>query len=240
MRVIPAIDLIDGHVVRLTQGDFSQEARYALSPIEAARQWKKHGFHMVHLVSLDGAKDGVALYEDVLRSVVSEGLAVQFGGGIRTLEQIGSYLDLGVERVMVGTVAIQPGSFWRDAEARFGADRLVLALDLKDGFVATHGWTQTTGLSFDAAIERIGADHVRHVLVTDVLKDGSLSGVDVGLYERLLATYPGLNVIPAGGVTSPGDLLELERICVRDVVVGKALYERPEIIDTIRNRNYLA
>jgi len=239
MRVLPAIDLMNGDIVRLTQGDFSRKSRYSVSPVEAVQRWKEVGFSMVHIVSLDGAKDGTSLYQDIFPAIVREGVDIQFGGGIRSVEQIGRYFELGVRRVIVGTHAVSSDSFWGEAVERFGSDRLVLALDIKDGFVATNGWAVTSDQTFGQAIERIGIDLVKHVLVTDIRRDGGLSGIDVGFYRDLLEAYPGLNMIPAGGVTGAEDLERLEEIGVREVVVGKALYERPEIIDVIRRNNYL-
>jgi phosphoribosylformimino-5-aminoimidazole carboxamide ribotide isomerase len=239
MRVLPAIDLMDGKVVRLTQGDFSQKADYALFPLETALQWKQAGFSMIHVISLDGVRDGKALYQDDLRSMVREGLDVEFGGGIRSLEQIETYLGLGMSRIIIGTSAFESGTFWQDAAARFGKDHLVLALDLKDGLVATRGWTATSGLTFDAALDYLGRDHILNVLVTDIRKDGSLAGVDASLYRGLRATYPDLNIIPAGGVTTLDDLAVLDEMGIHEVIVGKILYERPEFIQEIRSACYL-
>jgi len=239
MRVLPAIDLFEGQVVRLTQGDFAQKNTYPLSPLQAALHWKRLGFTFLHVISLDGARDGAFRYPDLLRTMAEANIHFQFGGGIRTCEQIQQALDAGAQRVILGTSAITSTAFWNKAVERFTAQRLVLALDIQDGFVATHGWLRTSPWHPEDVIDHLGETSILHLLVTDIQRDGCLQGANSKPYEKLRKRFPLINIIPAGGVSIPQDLLALDALGIQEVVVGKALYETPTFIDVIRKHEYL-
>jgi len=231
MIVYPAIDLRQGKCVRLSQGRFDQATTYADDPVIVARDFAAAGASWLHVVDLDGAKDGNAAQTKlVLRIATESGLKVQTGGGIRSEVQIEACFAGGVARVVIGSLALtNPGlvATWLD---RFGRDRIVLALDVKptdDGSwpVATHGWQKESGKTLFEVIDEYGAAYMRHVLCTDVSRDGLLAGPNLDLYRALTQRYPKLQVQASGGVASVEDLRELKATGVAGVVVGKALYE---------------
>jgi len=232
MIVYPAIDLRQGKCVRLQQGRFEQATVYGDDPLAIARAYATEGAAWLHVVDLDGAKDGNAAQTDlVLRIAAESGLKVQTGGGIRSEAQITAYLKGGVGRVVIGSLAItNPGlvAIWLE---QFGRDRIVLALDVKSAeggswHVATHGWQKDSGKTLSAVIEEYGAANLRHLLCTDVARDGLLGGANVALYGEMRAAYPNVAVQASGGVASLDDLRALKATGVAGVVVGKALYER--------------
>ena len=230
MIIYPAIDLRQGHCVRLSQGRFDQATTYAEDPLTVAREFAAAGAAWLHVVDLDGAKDGNAAQTELIgRLAAHSGVKVQTGGGIRSEDQINAYLDSGIARVVIGSLALtNPGlvSTWLD---RFGRDRIVLALDVKpddDSWrVATHGWQKISGRTLFEVIDEYGAAYLRHLLCTDVARDGLLAGPNVALYREIHARYPKLAVQASGGVASLADLMALKETGVAGAVVGKALYE---------------
>lgn len=231
MIVYPAIDLRHGKCVRLSQGRFDQATTYADDPVVVARDFAAAGASWLHVVDLDGAKDGnAAQMKLVLRIAAESGLKVQTGGGIRSEAQIEACFAGGIARVVVGSLALtNPGlvATWLD---RFGRDRIVLALDVRpaeDGSwpVATHGWQKESGKTLFDVIDEYGAAYMRHVLCTDVSRDGLLAGPNLDLYRALTQRYQKLRVQASGGVASVDDLARLKATGVAGAVVGKALYE---------------
>lgn len=231
MIVYPAIDLRQGKCVRLSQGRFDLATTYADDPVVVARDFAAAGASWLHVVDLDGAKDGNAAQTKlVLRIGAESGLKVQTGGGIRSEAQIEACFAGGIARVAIGSLALtNPGlvATWLD---RFGRDRIVLALDVKpaeDGSwpVATHGWQKESGKTLFDVIDEYGAAYMRHVLCTDVSRDGLLAGPNLGLYRALTQRYQKLQVQASGGVASVTDLAALQATGVAGVVIGKALYE---------------
>jgi len=230
MIVYPAIDLRHGKCVRLSQGRFDQVITYANDPLAVAREFAAAGAAWLHVVDLDGAKDGNAAQTDLIRRIAAEsGLKVQTGGGIRSEDQINAYLGGGIARVVIGSLALtNPGlvATWLD---RFGRDRVALALDVKpendNWHVTTHGWQKDSGKTLFDVIDEYGAAYVRHLLCTDVARDGLLAGPNVALYREIHARYPKLAVQASGGVASLDDLRTLKAAGAAGAVVGKALYE---------------
>jgi phosphoribosylformimino-5-aminoimidazole carboxamide ribotide isomerase len=231
MIVYPAIDLRQGKCVRLSQGRFDRATTYADDPLAVARGFAAAGASWLHVVDLDGAKDGnAAQTELILRIAADSGLAVQTGGGIRSETQIEACFAGGIARVVIGSLVLtNPGlvATWLD---RFGRDRIVLALDVKpaeDGSwpVATHGWQKDSGKTVFDVIDEYGADYMRHVLCTDVARDGLLAGLNLELYRALSQRYPKLQVQASGGVAGLEDLRTVKATGAAGVVVGKALYE---------------
>jgi phosphoribosylformimino-5-aminoimidazole carboxamide ribotide isomerase len=231
MIVYPAIDLRQGKCVRLSQGRFDQATTYADDPVVVARDFAVAGASWLHVVDLDGAKDGNAAQTKLILSIAKEsGLKVQTGGGIRSEAQIEACFAGGIARVVIGSLALtNPGlvATWLD---RFGRDRIVLALDIKpaeDGSwpVATHGWQKESGKTLFEVIDDYGAAYMRHVLCTDVSRDGLMAGPNLELYRALTQRYPKLQVQASGGVASVADLAALKATRVAGAVVGKALYE---------------
>ena len=230
MIVYPAIDLRHGRCVRLSQGRFNQVTTYSGDPLTVARDFAAAGAAWLHVVDLDGAKDGNAAQTDLIRRIAADsGLKVQTGGGIRSEDQISGHLDAGIARVVIGSLALtNPGlvATWLD---RFGRDRIVLALDVKSEedrwHVTTHGWQKDSGKTLFEVIDEYGAAYLRHLLCTDVARDGLLGGPNVALYREIHVRYPKLAVQASGGVAGIADLAALREAGAAGAVVGKALYE---------------
>ena len=226
MQIIPAVDIRGGKCVRLLQGEFDKETVYADDPVDMALHWASLGAERLHVVDLDGAKTGEGTNTPVIARIVGAlDIPVQLGGGIRTLETAGRMLDLGLDRVIVGTSAALDRGL---AEAIFGAfgDRVVLGLDARDGKVAIHGWREVLdiqAIDFAREMESLGA---RRIIHTDISRDGMLEGVNLDAMERM-ARAVDIPIIASGGVTGIGDihnLKKLEPLGVEGVITGKALY----------------
>ncbi|NCB73804.1 MAG: 1-(5-phosphoribosyl)-5-[(5-phosphoribosylamino)methylideneamino]imidazole-4-carboxamide isomerase [Clostridia bacterium] len=223
MDFLPAIDLFDGKAVRLLKGDYNKMTVYSDSPFELALEFKRAGAKYLHLVDLDGAKDGDTPNSELIAKIVAEsGLKVEVGGGIRGISAAEKYLNLGVMRVIIGTAAVTDPEFLAEALSRFG-ERIAVAVDIKDGFVATHGWTQTSGESYLDFCEKLQNLGVKTLICTDISKDGALQGVNTELYESLTRNFS-VDIIASGGVTDIDDLITLSKTGVRGAILGKALY----------------
>jgi phosphoribosylformimino-5-aminoimidazole carboxamide ribotide isomerase len=225
MIIFPAIDLRGGRVVRLIQGDPERQTDYSDDPVATARRWQQAGARWLHVINLDGALDDAPDLPGVLAGIASLGLPVQFGGGLRTLDDAARAFDAGVTRVILGTPVVKQPEIAGQAVERFGAEGIVVALDARDGFVATHGW-QTASPRTPADLGcKIATMGVRYALFTDLSRDGLLSGVNVEATARL-ARETGLSVIASGGVASLADVQKLlsAKPPLAGVVIGKALY----------------
>ncbi len=224
MELIPAIDLIDGKCVRLYQGDYSRETVYSDDPVEVALRWESMGASRIHIVDLDGARSGNPDNLAVVKRIVSAvRVPVQMGGGVRTLDTTRRILDAGVQRVMLGTVAVRDPQIVRDACAGFGSDAIVVAVDSKDGKVSVSGWTSASDMKATDLIASMMQAGVQTFLCTDISRDGTLSGPNYALM-RDLAQVAGAGVIAAGGIASIEHLRLLANVGVGGAVVGKALY----------------
>ncbi|HWN36854.1 MAG TPA: 1-(5-phosphoribosyl)-5-[(5-phosphoribosylamino)methylideneamino]imidazole-4-carboxamide isomerase [Gammaproteobacteria bacterium] len=238
MELIPAIDLRNGRCVRLLQGDFEQETRYSVDPVELAQQYRELGARTLHIVDLDGAKQGVPVNLSVIRLMrAAAGIDVQLGGGIRARTSLEQALEVAA-RAVVGSLAVSEPELVASWLSEFGPDRLTLALDVRVGedgtpMVATHGWTRASTLSLGAAIERFAAVGLKHVLCTDIERDGALSGPNVALYRECVQRWPSIQFQASGGVRDASDLTALAAAGVTATVSGKALLEgrlKPEEI----------
>ncbi|HEX3049494.1 MAG TPA: 1-(5-phosphoribosyl)-5-[(5-phosphoribosylamino)methylideneamino]imidazole-4-carboxamide isomerase [Aggregatilineaceae bacterium] len=224
MIVYPAIDIRQGRVVRLKYGDPAQETVHGDDPVAVAERWKAAGAEWLHVVNLDGTLGEATLMLEMLRELAKVGLPIQFGGGLRTLEDAATALETGATRVVLGTMIVQEPEKAGEAVKRFGAEAVAAALDAKDGRVATHGWQQISAWTPVELGKRLAADGVSHALYTDVSRDGDLSGVNVAATAQL-ARETGLAVIASGGVASIRDIVALrDTKAVAGVVIGKALY----------------
>ena len=238
MELIPAIDLRDGRCVRLLKGDFAQETRYSVDPVELAVHYRQLGARWLHVVDLDGAKRGEPANLPLIRRMQeAAGVAVQLGGGIRTRASL--ELALGVaERAVIGSLAVSDPELVAAWLVELGAERVTLALDVRLGgdgmpMIATHGWTRASTLTLAAAIDRFSAAGLRHVLCTDIDRDGALSGPNVALYRDCVARWPSIAFQASGGVRDAADLGALAAAGVAGTVSGKALLEgrlKPEEI----------
>jgi phosphoribosylformimino-5-aminoimidazole carboxamide ribotide isomerase len=237
MLLIPAIDLRDGRCVRLYQGDFAVETRYEYSPRALLEKYRTLGASWVHVVDLDGARDGVLANREVIVELAAQrGLKLQVGGGIRSAEIIEDLISSGVERVIVGSAAVERPDEVIGWTSQFGADRICLALDVRHNRlgapqVRTRGWKSATAISLWEALGVYPAAAVRHVLCTDIERDGALTGPNLELYRAAVERFPRIAWQASGGVRNAADLAALARIGATAAVSGKALLEeriRPE------------
>lgn len=224
MKVIPAIDIISGHPVRLSEGDYSRKTSYSLSALDAAKAFEDGGLTRLHLVDLDAAK-GSGNNLKILEEIASRtSLTIDFGGGIRSRESLNSAFDAGAAFVNVGSLAAKdPGEVIRWNEIYPG--RIILSSDVRDGFIAVSGWQENTKLEIIPFIRDFIAHGITAAVVTDISKDGMLQGPSFALYGKLINELPGLSLIASGGVSSPQDILALKELGVSGVIVGKAYYE---------------
>ena len=234
MILFPAIDLYNKSAVRLTKGDYAQMTVYSGDPAAVAKAFEAAGATHLHVVDLEGARDGTtANFETVREIVKSTGLFTEVGGGIRSREVIEKYLDIGVERVILGTAAVTSPGFVDDMAARFGG-KIAVGVDVKDGFVAVKGWTEVTGLECFDFCRQLEQKGVRTIICTDISKDGVLGGANLDLYRRMSLELT-LNIIASGGVSSLKDIMYLDYIGLYGAILGKALYEgKLDLADAIR------
>ena len=233
-NIIPAIDIIGGRCVRLTQGDYAKEKVYSDNPVEMAKSFERAGATRLHLVDLEGAKDSGPKNLDVLRNITNAtGLKVEFGGGVKSEESLKAVLDAGAEYVICGSVAFTEPDIFKKWLGRYG-EKIILGLDLKNGLVATHGWKETVSMSAGQALESFEG-LVRQAIVTEVSRDGMLQGVNLEFYAGLQQQFPDVEIIVSGGVSNYEDLEELRRSGLRSAIVGKAIYEgRVKLEDLFR------
>lgn len=225
MQIYPAIDIKNGQCVRLSQGKFHDVEVYSNAPVKIAKQWEQQGATYLHLVDLDGAFVGHSVNDDVIKEIVlNVKIPIQIGGGIRTIKDIDSKLNLGVSRVIIGTKAVENPAFIKEAINIFGADRIVIGIDTKDGRVAIEGWEKVSNysaISLGLSMREIG---IKTVIYTDITKEGMLEGVNLTRTLEM-AEATGLDMIVSGGVSSLKDLEMIEEVNIQGVIIGKALYE---------------
>lgn len=223
MQIFPAIDLRGGQVVRLFQGDYGQETIYSSDPAAVARDFRAAGAKFLHVVDLDGARDGTLANFDVIAAIAKEGgLYIEAGGGIRTENRIRQYLDLGVSRCILGTIAVQDFDFTARMAQKYG-EQIAVGVDARDGYAAVSGWkdiTKERGVDFCRRLFEAG---VKTVIYTDISRDGAERGANLALYRKL-AEIRGLDITASGGVGSIRELKELEAIGTKAAILGKALY----------------
>ena len=226
MMVIPAIDLMNGKVVRLTKGDPEQAKFYDYmgTPVEIAKRWKREGAERIHIIDLDaafGKKDNLEVVSEIAKATA---LPIQVGGGIRSVEAVEKLLNAGIKYVILGSLAFRDPSAITQIQKKFSSDRVIVALDHRDGMVMVEGWTSSTTFTLMAALEEYAKLGVKAFLITSITKDGTLSGPDLDTLEEA-CTHSGGGVIAAGGIGTLKDLVALKRVGVDAAVVGKALYE---------------
>ena len=224
MIIYPAIDLRGGKAVRLTKGDYDLMKVYDENPVFVAERFKREGATRLHVVDLDGARDGTPRNAAVIRAVTDVGLFTEVGGGIRDEARISMYLEGGVARIILGTIAVRDFAFVERMVAKYG-DQIAVGVDAKEGKVAVSGWEETTGLSGIDFCRRLRDAGVRTVIYTDIGRDGLLGGANLELY-RDLVRIEGLEVIASGGVSFESDVTSLAQMGVHGAIIGKALYER--------------
>lgn len=231
MNVIPAIDLRDGQCVRLYQGDFAQQTNYTIEPASLASEYETMGFDALHIVDLDGARSGRQQNQEIIRKIVETSkLTVQLGGGIRTDSQIASWLDTGLARAVIGSLAISEPDRVRDWLANYGPEKIVLALDVHVDAagiprVATHGWRQAEEITLWQCIAEYENVGLRHVLCTDISRDGALAGPNLHLYVEFISRHPDIQLQASGGVRNIDDLTALRKLGAAAAISGRALLD---------------
>jgi phosphoribosylformimino-5-aminoimidazole carboxamide ribotide isomerase len=226
MRIIPAIDIIDGKCVRLTQGDYAQKKVYNENPLEVARTFEAAGLKYLHLVDLDGAKTGKVMNWKVIESITGNtGLQVDFGGGIKTEDEIAMLFSAGVKQVNLGSIAVKNRDLVQTWIGAYGADKIILSADVKNEKIAIGGWLEDSSIAIEDFVMDYLNKGIQYITCTDISTDGMLSGPNVPLYSKLLRTFPAIKLIASGGVSGMEDLENLKHISVDGVIVGKAIYE---------------
>lgn len=223
MIILPAIDMFDKKAVRLFKGDYEKMTVYSDNPIEIALDFKASGAEFIHLVDLEGAKDGTTPNISVVEKIIKEtGLKCEIGGGIRSKEVLEKYLDIGVSRVILGTAAVNDREFLLWAVEKYG-DKIAVGADIKDGFVAIKGWIEKSEISCDDFFRDMESIGVKTVICTDISKDGAMQGTNRELYKSLSEKF-NIDIVASGGVSSIDDIIALRKMNLYGAIVGKAYY----------------
>lgn len=224
--IFPAIDLRNGQSVRLYQGDYNKETVINSDPISQAQRIQAAGLTHLHLVDLDGAKSGKPINLDIITALrQNTQLFIELGGGIRSLAQIKQYLSLGINRVIIGSAALTHPELVTEAVAQFGAESIVVGVDGRQEQVATDGWLTASSTTFSEIIQAMQAVGVINFIVTDIERDGTLSGPNIALLSRLQQKFPETNIIASGGISTITDIEDLQTAGIKDIIVGRALYD---------------
>jgi phosphoribosylformimino-5-aminoimidazole carboxamide ribotide isomerase len=238
MQIIPAIDIIAGNCVRLSQGDYQRQTTYSTDPLTVARRFEDAGMQRLHLVDLEGAKAGEVVNLAVLEKIAAHtALQIDFGGGIHTYEAVEAVISAGATWVTVGSVAVKAKEKFSQWITRFGAERFMLGADVKGIHLAVSGWTETTDQEIVPFLEHWTSAGIQQVFCTDISKDGLLSGPSLALYQEIIERHPGLFFIASGGVSSIEDLSALQELRCSGAIVGKAIYENKITLEQLANWN---
>lgn len=238
MKIIPAIDIIEGKCVRLTRGDYAQKKIYNEHPLEVAKQFEDTGITRLHLVDLDGAKNGRVVNWKVLEQIAGKtALAVDFGGGIKTGKDVDIVLNSGAAMATIGSVAVKDPELFFSWLKKYGWMKLLLGADVKEEKITVSGWLENTDITVFDFIKANSEQGVRQVFCTDVARDGVLGGPAVDLYKKIVAQFPGIDLIASGGVSDVADIIQLEEAGCKGVIVGKAIYEGRISLQEIKHLN---
>jgi len=238
MLIIPAIDIIDGNCVRLRQGDYKQKTVYSASPAKVAKQYADAGLTYLHVVDLQGAKEKKIVNWDSIASIIAvPGLHVEVGGGIRTTDDIKKLIEIGVSRVVIGSIAAKSPELVEYWIKQFGAERIVVGMDVKDNSVAISGWLEDSHrapMGFVLDLVKRGANIF---ICTDIARDGMLGGVNIDFYQNLKSAFPDLSLIASGGISTLEDVQVLKKAELAGVIIGKAIYENKLTIEELAKLN---
>lgn len=238
MRIIPAIDIVDGNCVRLTQGDFDQMKVYRDNPVEVALEFQDADLEYLHLVDLDGAKKGKVVNWKVIEDIQEKtALNVDFGGGVKTEDEVERLLDLSVSQINVGSLAVKDPEKFIQWMKTYGGENFILSADIKNEDVLINGWLEPTGLRLFDLVDLFVKQGLEYLTCTDINTDGMLKGPNFDLYKKLKTRFPDLKIIASGGVSSIKDLVELEKINVYGAIVGKAIYEGKIKLEELKKLN---
>ncbi|MEZ4774870.1 MAG: 1-(5-phosphoribosyl)-5-[(5-phosphoribosylamino)methylideneamino]imidazole-4-carboxamide isomerase [Bacteroidia bacterium] len=226
MRIIPAIDIIDGKCVRLEEGDYGRKKVYHSDPLKVALEWENHGGEFLHLVDLDGAKAGKLVNLSVIETICQHtGLKVDVGGGIKSDADLKAAFDAGAVQVNIGSLAVTNRELFASWIAAFGGEKMLLSADVREGFVAIHGWQTITEWRLADFICEYMDLGITTVVCTDISKDGMMAGPSFALYESLIQRFPELKLVASGGITSLEDVRQLSEMNIDGAIIGKAIYE---------------
>ncbi len=226
IQIIPAIDIIDGKCVRLTQGDYNQKKVYNEDPVEIAKLFEDNGIKRLHTVDLDGAKSShIVNYKTIERIASATNLTIDFGGGIKTDSDIETAFSSGAQLVTVGSIAVSHPELMLEWISRYGSEKIILGADVKNGLISINGWKEEGSDELMPFVERYMSQGINNVLCTDIARDGMLAGPSISLYKEMMNRFPTLNLIASGGVSSIADIQELDQAGIPSVVFGKAIYE---------------
>lgn len=236
MEIIPAIDLINGKCVRLTQGDFSQKTIYNENPLEVAKEFENYGIKRLHLVDLDGAKTGKIVNYKILEQIATKtNLIIDYGGGIKTDNDMTTIFSSGASIATIGSIAVKNKELFFSWIQKYGFEKIFLGADIKNESIVINGWLETTNISIYDYIEANIKTGVQQIFCTDISKDGLLQGPSVILYEKILNKYPTLKLTASGGICCINDLLELKKIGCTGAIIGKAIYEGKITLTQLKN-----
>ncbi|MFI3280529.1 MAG: 1-(5-phosphoribosyl)-5-[(5-phosphoribosylamino)methylideneamino]imidazole-4-carboxamide isomerase [Rikenellaceae bacterium] len=226
ITIIPAIDIIDGECVRLTRGDYNQKSSYYKDPLEVALRYEECGLKRLHLVDLDGAKSKQPVNLHVLERIASRtSFDIQLGGGIKSSQALRDVFNAGASRAICGSVAVTSPELFEQWLAKFGAEKIILGADTKDGKVAIGGWLESSGVGVEQIIERFAGAGLSQVICTDIAQDGMLQGPSTTLYVALQEQFKDIDITVSGGISGVDDIMDLDARNLRSVIVGKAIYE---------------
>ena len=227
MKIIPAIDIYNGKCVRLLKGDYNLKKEYSSNPLLVAKEFENNGSTHLHVVDLEGAKSNTIINRGVLQDICSNtDLKVDFGGGIKTKDDISLAFDLGVNQITLGSVAVTNKDLLIDSLNLYGKEKIILGADFLDNVIKINGWKTTTKHNLFDFIKEYYSYGIKYAIITDISKDGAMQGSSVEIYSKIIEKFPGLNLIASGGVTSENDLNKLKKIGCYGAIVGKALYEK--------------
>lgn len=226
MTIIPAIDIIDGKCVRLTKGDYARQVIYNEDPLEVAKQFESAGIERLHIVDLDGAKAGKIINLKVLETVAgATSLVIDFGGGVKTIGDVGNVFNAGASIVTLGSLAVKHPELLEEWLMEFGTQRFMVGADVLEGKIKIGGWLEDGGIDIFAFIGKMLSVGVTNIFCTDISKDGAMEGPSIDLYKQIMENHPEVNLVASGGVSDINDVLALQEIGCSGVIIGKAIYE---------------
>jgi len=236
MKIIPAIDIIGGKCVRLEKGDYSLQKTYFDDPLEVAKMFEDNGIKYLHLVDLDGAKQGTIVNWKVLEKIASKtNLQIDFGGGVKSDEALKIAFNSGAKQITAGSIAVKNPEKVAEWLQMYGSEKIILGADVKGAQIAISGWQETAGIDIWSFLENYRQKGIKHVICTDISKDGMLQGTAIDLYRNILAEFPDLQLVASGGVTHIDELDKLQQAGVSGVIIGKAIYENKITLKDLKN-----
>ena len=226
MNIIPAIDIINGKCVRLTKGDYAQQKIYNENPVEVAKQFADAGLQRLHIVDLDGAKAGAVINLPVLEKIATAvNMVIDFGGGVKNITDVENILNAGASMVTIGSLAVKQPELLEEWLMEYGADHFLIGADVLDEKIKISGWLEDGGINIFDFVGRLITLGVTNIFCTDITKDGMMGGPSIDLYKKIIVQYPEINLIASGGVSSIADIVQLNEIGCKGVIIGKAIYE---------------